>query len=127
VAWSLLGVSGALFGSEALLICDSWEWMGFRGRGRMTLSAAPSETSAEVEAMIMAWQRGKRNRRMSTSASLFSIWPRRVRLQLRRTIWVWQWFFVNLTMPLAEEEGQWIRVECGMDRLRRTRQLEPIN
>jgi hypothetical protein len=63
VAWSLLGVSGALFDSDALLICDSWECMGFRGRGRMTLSAAASETSAEVDAMVMAWQRGERSRR----------------------------------------------------------------
>jgi hypothetical protein len=29
----------------------------------MTLSAAASETSAEVDAMVMAWQRGERSRR----------------------------------------------------------------
>lgn len=39
-------------GSETLLICDSCEWIGFRGRGRSMRSLVPSEMSAE-EVVVM--------------------------------------------------------------------------
>lgn len=54
VACPLLGVSRAPLASEVLLICESCEWTGFRGRGRRMRSGCPFETSAEVDAMMSA-------------------------------------------------------------------------
>lgn len=55
VVCPLLGVS------ESLLICDSCEWTGFRGRGRKMRSSYPFETLAEVDAMLSAARRQRDN------------------------------------------------------------------